>query len=145
MLGNVAETGTSNIFMVKDGVVFTPAPNGTFLSGITRSRAIKLLREAGIEVVRKSLTVEDFMDADEIFSTGNHSKVVPVIRIEDRELQPGRRPKTRELYMDWAHSRPDRLRRGFRPYIDLRAKRCPFRLCRAHRIHSDRGRYDHGF
>ena len=43
MLGNVAETGTSNIFMVKDGQVFTPAANGTFLSGITRSRTIALL------------------------------------------------------------------------------------------------------
>ena len=40
MLGNVAETGTSNIFMVKDGQVFTPAANGTFLSGITRSRTM---------------------------------------------------------------------------------------------------------
>lgn len=105
MLGNVAETGTSNIFLVKDGVVFTPAPNGTFLTGITRSRAIKLLREAGTEVVEKSLSVADFMDADEIFSTGNHSKVVPVIRIEDRELQAGPTGrKTRKLYMDWAHS-----------------------------------------
>jgi len=105
MLGNVAETGTSNIFLVKDGVVFTPAPNGTFLTGITRSRAIKLLREAGTEVVEKSLSVADFMDADEIFSTGNHSKVVPVIRIEDRELQAGPTGrKVRELYMDWAHS-----------------------------------------
>ncbi|EDQ31560.2 Branched-chain amino acid aminotransferase/4-amino-4-deoxychorismate lyase [Hoeflea phototrophica DFL-43] len=104
MLGNVAETGTSNIFMVKDGVVFTPAPNGTFLSGITRSRAIKLLRDAGTEVVEKSLSVADFMDADEIFSTGNHSKVVPVIKIEDRELQAGPVARnTRELYMDWAH------------------------------------------
>lgn len=104
MLGNVAETGTSNIFMVKDGVVFTPAPNGTFLTGITRSRTIKLLREAGTEVVEKSLTVADFMDADEIFSTGNHSKVVPVIKIEDRELQAGPAGrKARELYMDWAH------------------------------------------
>ncbi|MBU4531287.1 MAG: branched-chain amino acid aminotransferase [Hoeflea sp.] len=104
MLGNVAETGTSNIFMVKDGVVFTPAPNGTFLSGITRSRAIRLLREAGTEVVEKSLSVADFMDADEIFSTGNHSKVVPIIRIEDRELQAGPVARnTRELYMDWAH------------------------------------------
>lgn len=104
MLGNVAETGTSNIFMVKDGVVFTPAPNGTFLSGITRSRAIHLLREAGTEVVEKSLSVTDFMDADEIFSTGNHSKVVPVIRIEDRELQAGPVGRnTRQLYMDWAH------------------------------------------
>ena len=104
MLGNVAETGTSNIFLVKDGVVFTPAPNGSFLSGITRSRAIKLLREAGTEVVEKSLGVADFMDADEIFSTGNHSKVVPVIRIEGRELQAGPVARnTRELYMDWAH------------------------------------------
>lgn len=104
MLGNVAETGTSNIFMVKDGVVFTPAPNGTFLSGITRSRAVKLLRDAGTEVVEKSLSVADFMDADEIFSTGNHSKVVPVIKIEDRELQAGPVGRnTRQLYMDWAH------------------------------------------
>jgi len=104
MLGNVAETGTSNIFMVKDGVVFTPAPNGTFLSGITRSRTIRLLREAGTEVVEKSLSVADFMDADEIFSTGNHSKVVPVIRIEDRELQAGPTARNaRQLYMDWAH------------------------------------------
>ncbi|WP_420410511.1 branched-chain amino acid aminotransferase [Hoeflea sp.] len=105
MLGNVAETGTSNIFMVKDGVVFTPAPNGTFLSGITRSRAIKLLRESGTEVIEKSLSVADFMDADEIFSTGNHSKVVPVIRIEDRALQAGPVARnTRQLYMDWAHA-----------------------------------------
>lgn len=104
MLGNVAETGTSNILMVKDGVVFTPAPNGTFLSGITRSRAIKLLREAGTEVVEKTLSVADFMEADEIFSTGNHSKVVPVIRIEDRDLQAGPVGRnTRQLYMDWAH------------------------------------------
>jgi len=104
MLGNVAETATSNVFMVKDGVVFTPAPNGTFLTGITRSRTIRLLRESGAEVVEKSLSVADFKDADEIFSTGNHSKVVPIIRIEDRELQAGPTArKARDLYMDWAH------------------------------------------
>ncbi|MCY0093338.1 branched-chain amino acid aminotransferase [Hoeflea ulvae] len=104
MLGNVAETATSNIFMVKDGVVFTPAPNGTFLSGITRSRTMRLLRESGTEVIEKSLSVADFMDADEIFSTGNHSKVVPIIRIEDRELQAGPTARNaRQLYMDWAH------------------------------------------
>jgi len=104
MLGNVAETGTSNVFMVKDGVVFTPAPNGTFLTGITRSRTIRLLRESGAEVVEKSLSVADFKDADEIFSTGNHSKVVPIIRIEGRELQAGPTARqARNLYMDWAH------------------------------------------
>ncbi len=105
MLGNVAETGTSNIFMVKDGVVFTPAPNRTFLTGITRQRTMTLLRDAGYEVVEKTLTVADFRNADEIFSTGNHSKVVPIIRIEDREVAAGPvAARARELYWDWAHS-----------------------------------------
>jgi branched-chain amino acid aminotransferase len=105
MLGNVAETGSSNIFMVKDGHVFTPAPNGTFLSGITRARTIALLGDYGFRTTEKALTVRDFMDADEIFSTGNHSKVVPVTRIEGRDLQPGPvAKKARELYWDWAHS-----------------------------------------
>ena len=105
MLGNVAETGSSNIFMVRDGEVFTPAANGTFLAGITRSRTMKLLAEAGTRVTEKALSVRDFLDADEIFSTGNHSKVVPVVRIEDRDLQPGPvAKKARQLYWDWAHS-----------------------------------------
>lgn len=105
MLGNVAETGSSNIFMVRDSEVFTPAPNGTFLSGITRARTIDLLRQAGRTVTEKSLSVKDFMEADEIFSTGNHSKVVPVIRIEGRDLQPGPMAKlSRDAYWEWAHS-----------------------------------------
>ena len=105
MLGNVAETGSSNIFLVKNGVVFTPAPNGTFLSGITRSRAMSLLAEKGMTVVEKTLSVREFLEADEIFSTGNHSKVVPITRIEDRILQPGPvAKKSRELYWEWAHS-----------------------------------------
>ncbi|MEX0408115.1 branched-chain amino acid aminotransferase [Aquibium sp. LZ166] len=105
MLGNVAETGTSNIFMVRDGVVFTPVENGTFLSGITRARAIELLSDAGTRVVEKTLKLADFLNADEIFSTGNHSKVVPIIRIEDRQLQPGPvAKKARDLYWEWAHS-----------------------------------------
>jgi branched-chain amino acid aminotransferase len=105
MLGNVAETGSSNVFLTKDGVAFTPVPNGTFLSGITRARTMALLREAGISVVEKTLTVRDFLDADEIFSTGNHSKVVPVTRIEDRDLQPGPvAAKARKLYWEWAHA-----------------------------------------
>jgi len=107
MLGNVAETGSSNVFMVKDGRIVTPAANGTFLAGITRRRAIGLLRQAGFDVAEATLSVADFMGADEIFSTGNHSKVVPVTRIEDRALQPGPvARKLRELYWEWAHSTP---------------------------------------
>ena len=106
MLGNVAEAGSSNLFMVKNGVVKTPALNGTFLAGVTRQRTIELLRGAGYEVQETTLRVADFMDADEIFSSGNNSKIVAVNRIENRELQPGPiMSKARKLYWDWAHGR----------------------------------------
>jgi branched-chain amino acid aminotransferase len=85
--------------------VYTPAANGTFLSGITRYRVIKLLCDAGATVIETSLRYPDFESADEIFSSGNYSKVVPVVRIGERSLQPG--PfyrKARELYWDFAHS-----------------------------------------
>jgi branched-chain amino acid aminotransferase len=104
-LGNVAELATSNIFMVKDGVVSTPVPNGTFLSGITRHRVIRLLRGSGIEVMETTLRYSDFETADEIFSTGNFSKVLPAVRVGQRSLQPG--PvyrRTRELYWAFAHA-----------------------------------------
>ena len=105
MLGNVAECASSNVFMVKDGVVKTPALNGTFLAGVTRRRVIELLRGAGVTVEETTLKVADFMDADEVFSTGNNSKVVAVNRIESREFQPGPMMlKARKLYWDWAHS-----------------------------------------
>jgi len=91
--------------MAKDGVVFTPAPNGTFLAGITRRRVIGLLRKSGVAVVEKTLTYQDFEKADEIFSTGNYSKVVPVTRIGDRSLQFGPiYTKAREFYWEFAHS-----------------------------------------
>jgi branched-chain amino acid aminotransferase len=103
-LGNVAELANSNVFMVKDGVVFTPMPNGTFLNGITRQRVIKLLAANDIAVVEAVLRYRDFENADEIFATGNASKVLPVTRIGERALQPG--PlyrKARELYWAYAH------------------------------------------
>ncbi|MEM1289474.1 MAG: branched-chain amino acid aminotransferase [Pseudomonadota bacterium] len=104
MLGNVAELATANVFLVKDGVVMTPAPNGTFLNGITRTRIIALLRDDGQEVVETSLSVADFEAADEIFSTGNYSKVMPVTHFEGRDLQPGPvAHAAREAYMAFAH------------------------------------------
>ena len=105
MLGNVAELATSNIFMAKDGVVFTPIPNGTFLAGITRQRVIGLLRQNAVKVVEKTLAYQDFEKADEVFASGNYSKVVPVTRIGDRVLPFGPiYSKARELYWAFAHS-----------------------------------------
>lgn len=104
-LGNVAELTSANIFMVKDGEVFTPYWNGTFLNGITRQRVIKLLRGAGYRVHETTLTYADFQGAEEIFSTGNYSKVVPVHRLDDKELDLGPvAAKARELYWEFSHA-----------------------------------------
>ena len=104
-IGNVAEFATANLFIAKDGAAHTPVPNGTFLNGITRQRVIGLLRDAGVPVYERTLTVQDVMEADEVFSTGNYAKVVPVTRFEDRDLQPGPvAQRARALYWEFAHS-----------------------------------------
>ena len=102
-LGNVAEAATANAFAVKDGEVFTPVPNGTFLAGITRARHIENLRADGVTVHECVMSFEDFRNADEVFLSGNMMKVTPVTAFEDRQYQIG--PLTRrirEMYWDWA-------------------------------------------
>ncbi|ATG38451.1 branched-chain amino acid aminotransferase [Phaeobacter piscinae] len=104
-MGNVAETATANIFMVRDGEVFTPIANGTFLAGITRARHIANLRADGVTVHESVLGYTDFEQADEIFMSGNMSKVTPVTSFDDRQYQIGPITKrTRDLYWDWATS-----------------------------------------
>jgi branched-chain amino acid aminotransferase len=104
MVGNIAELANSNVFIGKGGIVYTPIANGTFLAGITRKRVIGLMRDAGVTVVETVLRYPDFESADEIFASGNASKVLPVTRVDERSLQPG--PlfrKARELYWAYAH------------------------------------------
>jgi len=102
---NIAEFATSNIWTVKDGVAFTPAPTGCFLAGITRSRVMSLAEAAGIDVSETYMSVQDIMDADEVFNSGNFGKVMPVTRVEQKELQPGPvAAKLREMYMDFSKS-----------------------------------------
>ncbi|KAE9632724.1 branched-chain amino acid aminotransferase [Parasedimentitalea maritima] len=104
-LGNVAETATTNVFMVRDGEVFTPIANGTFLSGITRARHITNLRANGVTVHETVLGYADFEAADEVFLSGNMSKVTPVTAFDDCQYQTGPIAKqVREMYWDWAQS-----------------------------------------
>jgi len=104
-IGNIAELATANVFIAKDGAVHTPAWNGTFLNGITRQRVIQLLEAAGVRIHQRAMDYQDFLEADEIFSTGNYSKVMPITRIDDREMQPGPLfQQARELYWEFAHS-----------------------------------------
>lgn len=104
-MGNVAESATSNVFIVRDGEVLTPIANGTFLAGITRARHMANLAAAGQPVREAVLSFEDVAAADEVFLSGNMSKVTPVTAFEDREYPIG--PVTRrvrEMYWDWALS-----------------------------------------
>lgn len=104
-MGHVAETATANIFMVRDGEVFTPIPNGTFLAGITRARHIKNLRADGVTVHETVLSFDDFHEADEVFMSGNMNKVTPVTALDDTQYQVGPiARRAREMYWDWAGS-----------------------------------------
>ena len=104
--GNVAETASTNVFTVKDGEVFTPIPNGTFLNGLNRQRLIKLLRSDGVKITETSMTLSDFDIADEIFCTGNIAKVMPVAKYLDRVMPNCPvAMQAREIYWDYSHSR----------------------------------------
>jgi len=104
-LGNVAETATANVFAVRDGEVFTPIANGTFLAGITRARHIDNMRRDGMTVHETVMSFDDFAAADEVFLSGNLTKVTPVSAFEDTHYRPGPvTERVRQLYWDWAHS-----------------------------------------
>ena len=109
-LGNVAETATANVFMTKNGQVLTPIENGTFLAGITRKRIIGLLKDAGYSVLETVLTFEDFEDAEEVFLTGNLSKITPVSQFDDTFYQPGPVASVaRRLYWEWAKRESEKI------------------------------------
>jgi branched-chain amino acid aminotransferase len=104
-IGNVAESATANVFIVKDGVAFTPIANGTFLAGITRSRHIANLRADGVEVVEKIISFDEVHAADEVFLTGNFNKVTRVTRFDDTHYKShAMATRARAIYWDWAAS-----------------------------------------
>lgn len=110
-MGNVAETASANVFMVRDGEVFTPIPNGTFLAGITRARHMINMRGDGMKVHEAVLSFDDFHSADEVFLSGNMMKVTPVAAFDDTQYKigPNGNPVTRrvrEMYWDWAAKAP---------------------------------------
>jgi len=107
--GNVAEFATANLWIARNNIVATPAANGAFLNGITRQRVLALLRADGVAVQERTLTRADIEQADEVFSTGNHGKVVHVHRVENRQLEYG--PLARRahrLYMEYAQAKAKR-------------------------------------
>ncbi len=96
--GEVAECTGDNIFIVRDGVVYTPSLDAGILGGITRDAVIELARESGRKVVEGPLTRHDVYVADECFLTGTAAEVVPVVKIDNRVIGTGTPgPVTRDL------------------------------------------------
>ncbi len=101
--GHVAEFSYANLFYAKNNVVHTLVTNGTFLNGTTRQRIIQLLRDDGIDVQGRVIKYDDLSDADELFGTGNYSKMMPCVRLDDRPLQPGPLyARARDLYFEFS-------------------------------------------
>lgn len=82
MNGNVAECSGANVFMEKDGVLYTP-PKGHIMAGITRSTVIDICKMEGIPVVEEWFTLKTFKEADSAFFTGTAAEVVGLKSIDD--------------------------------------------------------------
>jgi branched-chain amino acid aminotransferase len=88
--GEVAECTGDNIFIVKDGTVLTPPAEAGILIGITRGVVMKLAREGSIPLQEQIIRPDDLYAADECFLTGTAAEVVPVTRIDGRQIGTGK-------------------------------------------------------
>ena len=88
-LGYVAEASGDNIFIVKNGIIYTPPVQAGSLDGITRRVVIRLAQQDGISVVEKELTRFDLYVADEVFLTGTAAEVIGVVEIDGRPIGSG--------------------------------------------------------
>jgi branched-chain amino acid aminotransferase len=93
--GRVAEGSSSNLWSVQGGVVRTPALGVGLLPGITRARLLRLAAAAGIPAEEAELYPADLRAADELFLTSSIRGVLPIARLDDRDLPVG--PVTRRL------------------------------------------------
>jgi branched-chain amino acid aminotransferase len=88
--GHVSEGSAENIFVVRNGTVFTPPVTDSILEGITRDTLIELCRnELGIEVVERSIDRSELYAADEIFFSGTAVGVGPVVEVDRRPIADG--------------------------------------------------------
>ncbi len=95
--GYVAEGSGENIFLVKNGVIYTPEVTSC-LNGITRNTILTLAAEHGLEVVEKRITRDEVYIADEAFFTGTAAEVTPIREVDGRQIGAGRRgPITEQL------------------------------------------------
>ncbi|MGI9545088.1 MAG: aminotransferase class IV [Cyclobacteriaceae bacterium] len=84
--GFVSETNATNIFMVKNGKLFTPHADSC-LPGVTRQKVLDLAKEKGIVVVERNISISEFYNADEVFTTGTMGELAPIASIDGRTIE----------------------------------------------------------
>ena len=116
--GKLAEGSAENLFVVRDGRIYTNDERHSILLGITRDSVIRIARDLGYTVEVKSLTLEDLLSADEVFMTGTAVEITPVHEVDGVTIGMGRRGEVTEeiqqtfhaaitgqipRYLDWLH------------------------------------------
>jgi branched-chain amino acid aminotransferase len=116
--GYVAEGSGENVFIVKDGVIYTPEVTAC-LNGITRNAVLTLCADLGIKIVEKRITRDEVYIADEAFFTGTAAEVTPIRELDGRQIGAGRRgPVTtqlQQLYFDTVMGRNPKHREWLTP------------------------------
>jgi branched-chain amino acid aminotransferase len=106
--GFVAEGSGENLFVVRNGVLYTPETTSA-LEGITRETILTIAQEQGLKVVEKRMTRDEVYVADEAFFTGSAAEVTPIREYDDRQIGSGSRgpitEKIQTLYFDYVHGR----------------------------------------
>ncbi len=106
--GFVMEGSGENLFVIRDGVVYTPDLTSA-LDGITRNTAIRIMHDEGLEVVEKRITRDEVYICDEAFFTGTAAEVTPIREVDNRTIGKGGRgpitEKVQSRFFDAVHGR----------------------------------------
>ena len=124
--GTLSEGSGENLFLVKDGVLLTPALAHSVLGGLTRDTVIRLARERGIEVREMSIPRELLYIADEAFFTGTAVEITPIRSVDRLAVGNGKRGPVTETLQNaffglFSGKTPDRW--GWLDYVDMSAPR----------------------
>jgi branched-chain amino acid aminotransferase len=121
--GTIADGSGESVFVVRDGVIYTPDLSASILVGITRDTVIQIAQDLGYRVVEKPLIRTDLYLADEVFMCGTAAEVTPIREVDDQLIGPPG-PITKELqaaYLDTVHGRSERWAQWLE-YAPSRAK-----------------------
>ena len=117
--GHVCEGTGENIFVVRDGTIYTPPSTSSILDGISRKTAVQLAGDLGVDVVERHISRAELYLADEIFLTGTAAELVPVREVDDHKVgtgQPGEVTRAVQAkFEDVLHGRDERYREWLDP------------------------------